>query len=47
MYEVKTSLPPKTPYHDLVKSKEGAGEGGGGAVGTETSISVSIPTLLC
>ena len=29
MYEVKTSLPPKTPYLDLVKSKEGAGEGGG------------------
>ena len=47
MYEVKTSLPPKTPYLDLVKSKEGTGEGGGGAVGTETSISVSIPTLLC
>ena len=47
MYEVKTSLPPKTPYLDLVKSKEGAGEGGGGAVVTETSISVSIPTLLC
>ena len=46
MYEVKTSLPPKTPYLDLVKSNEGAGEGGG-AVGTETSISVSIPTLLC
>ena len=30
MYEVKTSLSPKTPYLDLVKSKEGAGEGGEG-----------------